>query len=70
MALIAAMTLNTHARQAAQPHWPEELYARVVKESFERPVLVNHARVEPELGSPHAAGFPPPSPGAPRTAGR
>ncbi|WP_328935311.1 MULTISPECIES: acyl-CoA dehydrogenase family protein [unclassified Streptomyces] len=58
VALIAAMTLNTHARQAAQPHWPEELYARVVKESFERPVLVNHARVEPELGSPARGGLP------------
>ena len=58
VALIAAMTLNTHARQAVQPHWPEELYARVVKESFERPVLVNHARVEPELGSPARGGLP------------
>ena len=58
VALIAAMTLNTHARQAVQPHWPEELYARIVKESFERPVLVNHARVEPELGSPARGGLP------------
>ncbi|MBK6009883.1 acyl-CoA dehydrogenase family protein [Streptomyces sp. MBT53] len=58
VALIAAMTLNTHARQAVQPHWPEELYARLVKESFERPVLVNHARVEPELGSPARGGLP------------
>nr|WSY57036.1 acyl-CoA/acyl-ACP dehydrogenase [Streptomyces sp. NBC_00886] len=58
VALIAAMTLNTHARQAAQPHWPDELYARIVKESFERPVLVNHARVEPELGSPARGGLP------------
>ncbi|MGW2378909.1 acyl-CoA dehydrogenase family protein [Streptomyces sp. YU58] len=58
VALIAAMTLATHARQAAVPHWPEELYARVVKESFARPVLVNHARVEPELGSPARGGLP------------
>ncbi|MFI6405651.1 acyl-CoA dehydrogenase family protein [Streptomyces sp. NPDC050548] len=58
VALIVAMTLNTHARQAVQPHWPEELYARLVKESFERPVLVNHARVEPELGSPARGGLP------------
>ncbi|MFF4800926.1 acyl-CoA dehydrogenase family protein [Streptomyces sp. NPDC001351] len=58
VALIAAMTLATHARQAAQPHWPEELYARVVKESLERPVLVNHARVEPDLGSPARGGLP------------
>ncbi|MFJ8332497.1 acyl-CoA dehydrogenase family protein [Streptomyces sp. NPDC094437] len=58
VALIAAMTLSVHARQAQQPHWPGELYARVVKESFERPVLVNHARVEPELGSPARGGLP------------
>ncbi|SDN52746.1 Acyl-CoA dehydrogenase [Streptomyces sp. cf386] len=58
VALITAMTLNTHARQAAQPHWPQELYARVVKESFELPVLINHARVEPELGSPARGGLP------------
>jgi alkylation response protein AidB-like acyl-CoA dehydrogenase len=58
VALIAAMTLTSHARQAAQPHWPEELYARVVKESLVRPVLVNHARVEPDLGSPARGGLP------------
>lgn len=58
VALIAAMTLTNHARQAAQPHWPEELYARVVKESLVRPVLVNHARVEPDLGSPARGGLP------------
>lgn len=58
VALIAAMTLTTHGRQAVQPHWPEEVYARVVKESLVRPVLVNHARVEPELGSPACGGLP------------
>ncbi|MEU1474019.1 acyl-CoA dehydrogenase family protein [Streptomyces sp. NPDC005760] len=58
VALIAAMTLTNHARQAVQPHWPEELYARVVKESFARPVLLNHARVEPDLGSPARGGLP------------
>ncbi|MCX4703096.1 acyl-CoA dehydrogenase family protein [Streptomyces sp. NBC_01373] len=58
VALITAMTLTIHARQAAAPHWPEELYARVVKESFERPVLINHARVEPDLGSPARGGLP------------
>ncbi|MEV0222880.1 acyl-CoA dehydrogenase family protein [Streptomyces sp. NPDC050704] len=58
VALIAAMTLATHAREAVQPLWPEELYARVLKESRERPVLVNHARVEPDLGSPARGGLP------------
>ena len=58
VALITAMTLNTHAREAVQPSWPEELYARVLDESEERPVLVNHARVEPDLGSPARGGLP------------
>lgn len=58
VALITAMTLNTHAREAVRPTWPEELYARVLKESEQRPVLVNHARVEPELGSPARGGLP------------
>ncbi|MEU5047311.1 acyl-CoA dehydrogenase family protein [Streptomyces griseorubiginosus] len=58
VALIAAMTLTTHSRQAAQPHWPDALYARLLKESEERPTLVNHARVEPELGSPARGGLP------------
>ncbi|UUU36120.1 acyl-CoA/acyl-ACP dehydrogenase [Streptomyces sp. CA-210063] len=58
VALISAMTLVAHARQAAQPHWPEELYARILKESEEGPVLINHARVEPELGSPARGGLP------------
>ncbi|MDX2545789.1 acyl-CoA dehydrogenase family protein [Streptomyces sp. WI04-05B] len=58
VALIAAMTLTTHGRQSVQPHWPEELYAQIVKESFVRPVLINHARVEPELGSPARGGLP------------
>ncbi|MET8976475.1 acyl-CoA dehydrogenase family protein [Streptomyces sp. NPDC004539] len=58
VALIAAMTLATHARQAEHPHWPAELYARVVKESFARPVHINHARAEPELGSPARGGLP------------
>ncbi|MEV6166965.1 acyl-CoA dehydrogenase family protein [Streptomyces sp. NPDC051954] len=58
VALITAMTLATHTRQAAQPHWPDDLYARVLKESRERPVLINHARVEPDLGSPARGGLP------------
>lgn len=58
VALIAAMTLATHAREASQPHWPRELYARVVADSFVRPVHINHARVEPELGSPARGGLP------------
>jgi alkylation response protein AidB-like acyl-CoA dehydrogenase len=58
VALISAMTLTTHARQNTLPHWPDELYARVLEESAERPVLINHARVEPDLGSPARGGLP------------
>jgi alkylation response protein AidB-like acyl-CoA dehydrogenase len=58
VALIAAMTLNTHAMQARQPHWPEELYDRILAASAESPVLMNHARVEPDLGSPARGGLP------------
>ncbi|MEW1720586.1 acyl-CoA dehydrogenase family protein [Streptomyces sp. NPDC093109] len=57
-ALIAAMTLNAHTMQARRPHWPEELYARVLADSAERPVLLNNARVEPDLGSPARGGLP------------
>ena len=57
-ALIAAMTLNTHARQARTGHWPEALYEQVLAQAAQRPVLLNSARVEPELGSPARGGLP------------
>jgi alkylation response protein AidB-like acyl-CoA dehydrogenase len=57
-ALIAAMTLTVHGMQARRPHWPEALYERILAESATRPVLLNHARVEPELGSPARGGLP------------
>ncbi len=57
-ALIASMTLFPHAMQARQPHWPEDLYARVLAESTQGPVLLNNARVEPDLGSPARGGLP------------
>ncbi|MGW2839369.1 acyl-CoA dehydrogenase family protein [Streptomyces sp. NPDC001493] len=49
-ALIAGMTIVPHLLQTRSP-WPEELYARVLAESAERPTLLNHARAEPDLGS-------------------
>lgn len=58
VALICAMTLITHARQARQAQWPEELYSRVLAESAQRPTLINTVRVEPELGSPARGGLP------------
>ena len=57
-ALITAMTLFAHALQAQQPTWPDELYEATLKESAERPVLINALRVEPDLGSPARGGLP------------
>jgi alkylation response protein AidB-like acyl-CoA dehydrogenase len=58
VALIAAMTLLTHLREAQRPHWPPHLYQEVIRASRERPTLLNAARVEPELGSPARGGLP------------
>lgn len=58
VALISAMTISVHALQARRPHWPEGLYKRILAESEQGPVLLNHARVEPELGSPARGGLP------------
>lgn len=67
VALISAMTLLTHAKQARGRYWPEQLYAGVLAESARRPTLLNAVRVEPELGSPARGGLP--STVARRTAG-
>ncbi|HEX4249053.1 MAG TPA: acyl-CoA dehydrogenase family protein [Pseudonocardia sp.] len=58
VALISAMTLLTHAKQARGRYWPEQLYADVLAESVQRPTLLNAVRVEPELGSPARGGLP------------
>lgn len=58
VALISLMTLFNHRHQAQQAHWPEALYRRVLAESGRGPVLINSARVEPELGSPSRGGLP------------
>jgi alkylation response protein AidB-like acyl-CoA dehydrogenase len=58
VALISAMTIFTHARQAGKKHWPAQLYTKVLAESALRPTLLNAVRVEPELGSPARGGLP------------
>jgi alkylation response protein AidB-like acyl-CoA dehydrogenase len=58
VALISAMTLFTHLGQAAKGNWPDGLYRRLLAEGKERPLLLNAARVEPELGSPARGGLP------------
>ncbi|MGW7752806.1 acyl-CoA dehydrogenase family protein [Streptomyces violaceusniger] len=58
VALITAMSLSVHRRQAVRAHWPQELYGQVLAEAAARPVLLNHIRVEPALGSPARGGLP------------
>lgn len=58
LALIVTMTLANHLKQAETGHWPDPLYRRVLAEGRKRPILLNAARVEPELGSPSRGGLP------------
>ena len=58
VALVTAMTLFTHAAQAAAPSWPEQQYHSLLRDSAEGPALVNALRVEPELGTPARGGLP------------
>ncbi|MGR9178739.1 acyl-CoA dehydrogenase family protein (plasmid) [Rhizobium leguminosarum] len=58
VALISAMTIFNHLGQAAKNHWPDDLYRRLLAEAKQKPLLLNAARVEPELGSPARGGLP------------
>jgi alkylation response protein AidB-like acyl-CoA dehydrogenase len=59
VALLTAMTVLQHLGQArGGGRWPDTLYRQVVKESYERPVLLNAIRAEPELGAPARGGLP------------
>ncbi|AYD04355.1 acyl-CoA dehydrogenase family protein [Neorhizobium sp. NCHU2750] len=58
VALISAMTIFNHLGQATKSHWPDGLYRRLLAEAKQRPLLLNAARVEPELGSPARGGLP------------
>lgn len=58
VALISAMTIFNHLGQAGKNHWPEGLYTRLLAEAKHRPLLLNAARVEPDLGSPARGGLP------------
>lgn len=58
VALIVTMTLANHLAQAERGHWPEEHYRHIVAKGRDRPILLNAARVEPELGSPSRGGLP------------
>jgi alkylation response protein AidB-like acyl-CoA dehydrogenase len=58
VALLTAMTVFQHLGEARTPSWPQELYRQVVDESWQRPVLLNAVRAEPELGAPARGGLP------------
>lgn len=58
VALISAMTIFNHLAQATKAHWPEDLYRELLSQARHRPLLLNAARVEPELGSPARGGLP------------
>jgi alkylation response protein AidB-like acyl-CoA dehydrogenase len=56
--LLAANLLNTHAGQAAHPHWPTSSYDDLLDRSRRGPALANAVRAEPELGAPARGGLP------------
>jgi alkylation response protein AidB-like acyl-CoA dehydrogenase len=58
VALIVTMTLANHLAQAERGHWPDDVYRRIVADEHLRPILLNAARVEPDLGSPSRGGLP------------
>lgn len=57
-ALISAMTIFAHRRQAESGAWPEPLYRRLLAQARSDLMLINAARVEPDLGSPSRGGLP------------
>lgn len=58
VALISSMTLFAHLAQATRSLWPETVYRQLLEQTASRPILINAARVEPELGSPSRGGVP------------
>ncbi|MFC9839591.1 acyl-CoA dehydrogenase family protein [Rhodococcus sp. NPDC127530] len=58
VALITAMTLAFHARQATEDALPTALYRSVLDDSAAEPTLLNALQVEPALGTPSRGGAP------------
>jgi butyryl-CoA dehydrogenase len=58
VALIVAQTIAQHTLQDGLRFWPDELYRQIVAETFERPILLNAVRAEPEWGAPARGGLP------------
>jgi alkylation response protein AidB-like acyl-CoA dehydrogenase len=57
VALIASLTILPLTFTDRRP-WPPGLYERMLAEAAQRPLLLNNARAEPELGSPSRGGLP------------
>ncbi|WP_322753314.1 acyl-CoA dehydrogenase family protein [Frankia sp. Cas3] len=57
-ALVLAMTYLAHARPSRSAGWPEPAYARIARATVEEGAMVNHLRVEPDLGTPARGGLP------------
>jgi alkylation response protein AidB-like acyl-CoA dehydrogenase len=57
-ALVLAMQLIHQKSIVLNPHWPEELRARVGRDAAENGALINALRVEPSQGSPSRGGLP------------
>jgi len=58
VALLVANAIGVHVAQADADAWPEDRYRELLHGLAERPVLVNAARAEPELGAPARGGLP------------
>ncbi|WP_131744695.1 acyl-CoA dehydrogenase family protein [Frankia sp. Cppng1_Ct_nod] len=57
-ALVLAMTYLAHARPSRGAGWPEPAYARIARSTVDEGAMVNHLRVEPDLGTPARGGLP------------
>lgn len=58
VALILANAFGVHTAQAQGDVWPEDRYRELLDGLAERPVTVNTARAEPDLGAPARGGLP------------
>ncbi len=57
-ALVLAMTYLAHAHQDGSGGWPHAVYSRVAHSTVAEGAMVNHLRVEPDLGTPARGGLP------------
>ncbi len=57
-ALVLTMQYIAHALLARSPQWPLHLRERIFRDAVEKGSLINHLRVEPDLGTPARGGLP------------